>query len=563
MKKSIWTYLLVVIVPGLLLFNCKQEETTLPKVITKSVETYTADMIHCVVSGGTVVSDGGSKITESGICWSTHHLPTIQDCKTTCESSFIDVSMIYKSENVCGSDFKCNIYQWTLRNKYYVRAYAINSLGIAYGQEVSFTTWCEPVNWTLSPKTLALIYPKNETTGLSTDLTLEWLTMNGLAYDVYFGTSQNPTTKIATKLSSNRLRLSNLDVATTYYWKVKLWDTIGLCPVDSTAIWHFTTTQNMATPSVLTSTDTVFSSTGAYVGGNVTSDGGGIVIERGVYWGSSPNPEITGTKIQVGSGIGAFSITLTGLNPNTKYYQKAYGINKAGIGFGPQRSFYTGSAVDNYTISDIEGNVYPIKLIGTQVWMTSNLKTTKYANGDNIPFVVPTNEWNVLSPSAKGYCLYNNEIALKDIYGALYTWGAATNVIASNTKPSGVQGVCPDGWHLPSMPEWAILVEYLGGVEVAADKMKEPGSLHWIIPPNSGGFMPNISNNESGFTGLPGGSRNGSGGFYGMGIEGYWWSSSHDANRQYNASLFRISNFGVEYNSSEKIIGCSVRCLRD
>ncbi|MGE5420394.1 MAG: FISUMP domain-containing protein, partial [Chloroflexota bacterium] len=121
----------------------------------------------------------------------------------------------------------------------------------------------------------------------------------------------------------------------------------------------------------------------------------------------------------------------------------------------------------------------------------------------------------------------------------------------------------PTGWHLPSMPEWEQLVEYLGGEKVAADKMKEPGSLHWIIPANSYGFYPNASTNESGFTALPGGYRDGSGKFSTIGIEGYWWSSYHVTFRQINASMFTIRNYGVQYYSNEKIFGCSIRCLRD
>ena len=190
-------------------------------------------------------------------------------------------------------------------------------MGIAYGNEVSFTTWCMPFNLSPIPKTLALTSPDNEATGQSTNLRLKW-SSNSLTYDVYFGTSPNPTTKIATNIFSDTLWLSNLDVATTYYWKVKVWDTIGICPVDSTAIWHFTTLESISPPSVSTSYDSIFTSTGAYVGGNITSDGGAIVTDRGVYWGSSPDPELTGTKIQIGSGTGKFSTVLTGLGPRSE-----------------------------------------------------------------------------------------------------------------------------------------------------------------------------------------------------------------------------------------------------
>jgi uncharacterized protein (TIGR02145 family) len=567
MKKSIIRYLLLLVILAPILITCNQDdqiakEITLPEVVTKSVQTYIDDMIYVCLSGGTIISDGGSKITESGICWSTHPLPTIQDNKAMCTSPFYDRVTVRPSPNLCDNDFLCNLTSWKFRNRYYVRAYAKNRLGIAYGNEVSFTTWCKPISWNFVPNKLALNSPINGATGQSTNLTLKWSSIS-LTYDVYFGTSQNPTTKIATNKSSDTLNLRNLDAATTYYWKVKVWDTIGLCPVDSTAIWHFTTVESINTASVSTSSDSIFTSTGAVVGGKVTSDGGAIITERGVYWGPLPNPEITGTRIQIGSGTGEFSTTLTGLSPNTKYYQKAYAVNRSGTGYGSQVSFYTGAAIENNTISDIEGNTYHIKLIGSQVWMTENLKTTKYPDGSSIPLVTEQTDWGLLSPNSIAYCWYNNNIANKDLYGSLYTWTAATKGVASNSTPGKVQGVCPTGWHLPSMPEWELLVEYLGGENAAANKMKESGDLHWKIPPNSSGFSPNVSTNESGFTALPGGYRDGRGVFSTSGIEGYWWSSFHETYRQINASMFTIENRGIRYNSQEKIFGCSVRCLRD
>jgi uncharacterized protein (TIGR02145 family) len=565
MKKPIVEYLLAFVIFGFGLITCKPDERTLPEVVTKDVHAYVDDMSYAIVSGGSIISDGGSKIIESGICWSTRPVPTILDNKSTCSSPFNDNIILKPTPNLCDKDFLCNLGPWKFRNRYYVRAYAINSLGIAYGNEVNFTTWCKPVNyWDPFPKTLALLFPENGAIGQSTDIKLHWNSIS-LTCDVYFGTSPNPTTKIATNIFPDTLRLSDLDVGTTYYWKIKVWDTLGLCPVDSTGIWHFTTVESINPPSVSTSNDSIFTSTGAEAGGTVTSDGGALVTERGIYWGLAPNPEITGTKIQLGSGMGNFSTTISGLSPNTKYYKKAYAINKSGTGYGTQVAFYTGSALENSAISDIEGNTYNIRLIGSQVWMTENLKTTKYADGSSIPLVVSSTDWGLLSPNSIAYSWYNNDISKKDLYGAYYTWAAATNGVASNNPdmPGKVQGVCPTGWHLPSMPEWEVLVEYLGGEKVAANKMKEPGDLHWKIPSNSSGFSPNVSTNESGFTALPGGYRNGRGSFELPGTDGYWWSSSHETYRQIFASIFQINNWGIQYYSGEKVYGCSVRCLRD
>jgi uncharacterized protein (TIGR02145 family) len=101
----------------------------------------------------------------------------------------------------------------------------------------------------------------------------------------------------------------------------------------------------------------------------------------------------------------------------------------------------------------------------------------------------------------------------------LYTWAAAMNGASSSSfEPSDVQGVCPTGWHLPSMSEWRSLTNYLGGESVAGSKLKESGTSHWESP-NEG------ATNSSGFTALPGGIRQHTGVFSSLGYNGFWWTS--------------------------------------
>jgi uncharacterized protein (TIGR02145 family) len=102
------------------------------------------------------------------------------------------------------------------------------------------------------------------------------------------------------------------------------------------------------------------------------------------------------------------------------------------------------------TVKDIDGNVYKTVTIGKQVWMAENLKTAKYNDGKTIPLVTDNTEWSNLS--APAYCWYNNDIANKEVYGALYNWYTV------NTNK-----VCPKGWHIPIDAEWTTLTTYLGG----------------------------------------------------------------------------------------------------
>lgn len=144
---------------------------------------------------------------------------------------------------------------------------------------------------------------------------------------------------------------------------------------------------------------------------------------------------------------------------------------------------------DNNSIIDIEGNVYQTVIIGTQVWMAENLRTTKYNDGSSIPLVTEAAAWDDLN--SPGYCWYDNDsINYKDTYGALYNWNAI------NTGK-----LAPVGWHVATDADWTTLTTYLGGDSIAGGKLKEQGTSHWAIP-NTG------ASNTSGFTGLPAGFRN-------------------------------------------------------
>jgi len=152
-----------------------------------------------------------------------------------------------------------------------------------------------------------------------------------------------------------------------------------------------------------------------------------------------------------------------------------------------------------FTVKDIDGNVYKTVKIGDQVWMAEDLRVTHYPNGEPIPHVTDSSDWVALSQTNTddAYCFFNNDE--HTVYGALYTYAAA---IADNWQrdndvfnAEGGQGICPDGWHLPTAAEWDILINYLGGDEVAGGKMKEIGLDYWESP-NEG------ATNSSGFTAL-------------------------------------------------------------
>jgi len=197
------------------------------------------------------------------------------------------------------------------------------------------------------------------------------------------------------------------------------------------------------------------------------------------------------------------------------------------------------------TVTDFDGNVYDTVVIGSQVWLKQNLKVTHFRNGDLIPNVTDVAAWPGMTSGAR--CYYDNDSATYDsVYGALYNWHAVNN---SN-------GLCPQGWHVPSDAEWTTVESFLGGSAIAGGKMKEAGTLHWKAP-NVG------ATNVSGFTGLPGGMR-GMGSLYETLTEnGLWWTSTPQNNMYVWSRYFWYLFAGVDRNPTPKTLGLSVRCIAD
>jgi uncharacterized protein (TIGR02145 family) len=201
-----------------------------------------------------------------------------------------------------------------------------------------------------------------------------------------------------------------------------------------------------------------------------------------------------------------------------------------------------------FTCMDGDGNNYPVVQIGTQLWMAENLKTTRYSNNSDIPHVEDISIWSTLTSDA--FCWYNNDKTnFGSTYGALYNWYAVSN---SSLCPTGWH--VPVGWHVPADIEWTTLTTYLGGENLAGDKLKETGNSHWIQQEGA--------TNETGFTSLPGGIRLYDGTFGQIGNIGSWWSASEvDATMAWSREMYGSGN--VNRLSRSKKYGFSVRCIKN
>lgn len=207
------------------------------------------------------------------------------------------------------------------------------------------------------------------TTSASTTATVGGtVTSDGGAYvierGIYWSATQNPESngskvEIGNGIGSFSIGISDLIPNTTYFAKAYAINSKGTTYGNQV---DFITAQIINKPTVTTKEIITFTTNSATVGGNVESDGNAAVTERGIFWSTSPNPESTGTKVQIGTGSGTFSSTLSGLIPNTQYFVKAYAINSQGLAFGNQVSFTT--VVSDAIITEpFNGNV-----LNTSIW---------------------------------------------------------------------------------------------------------------------------------------------------------------------------------------------------
>ena len=192
----------------------------------------------------------------------------------------------------------------------------------------------------------------------------------------------------------------------------------------------------------------------------------------------------------------------------------------------------------------------PTIVIGTQNWMRENLDVLTYRNGDIIPQVTDAAEWASLTTGA--WCFYNNSPMDAVGYGKLYNWYAVNDP----------RGLAPQGWHIPSIAEWKILSDTLGGDAVAGGKVKTPGALYV----DSGGIWgpPNVgATNESGFTALPSGYRLQNGAFANRGTHTFWWGAEETQLGFGSGRSVRFAATELKIGSPYKNWGSPVRCIRD
>lgn len=193
-------------------------------------------------------------------------------------------------------------------------------------------------------------------------------------------------------------------------------------------------------------------------------------------------------------------------------------------------------------------------MIGKQIWMQSNLNVNKFRNGDFIPEAKTPEEWKKAAEDKKpAWCHFENNKKNSKKFGKLYNYYAVIDP----------RGLAPNGWHIPTDNEWTQLTDFLGGANIAGNKMRSTSG--WVA---GEGTQDANGTDESGFCGKPGGHRYSTGGWPEFGAGGilgygYWWSSSE--NDSINAWIRYLVNGASEVIRVDyaKANGFSVRCVKD
>jgi len=293
-------------------------------------------------SGGQLIHDGGAAVTNQGVCWSTSPSPTVNlHSRTT-------------NDQWSGTSFNSSLTGLDPVTKYYVRAYASNSQGTGYGEELVFTTL--PSLATIST-TYAIVTSKSTvvTGGLISAEGGAPVTERGVVWST--DENFNPDTVTLAKTNdgagagSFSSTVVNMELSQTYYIRAYAKNAAGIAYGNQIAATIFPTA-----PILKTNELTEIGGYAAKSGGVITSDGGAPVTLKGICWNTQPNPTVSNSRTYNGEGTEAFGAMLSNLKPNTLYYVRAYAINKIGTAYGIERTFQT-NGIPTLTATDPVSNI--------------------------------------------------------------------------------------------------------------------------------------------------------------------------------------------------------------
>lgn len=522
-----------------------------PTVATSDVSAITDSS---AVAGGMVSDDGGLPVIEQGICWGKTATPTLANSHIAATTTT--------------GNFTCEMSGLESATNYYVRAYATNSFGTAYGVAVSFTT----------------------NAGLAT-VSLDSITMIGSSYATCHGTLVSDGGDPATTVGLCWASSPNPTVADNYVeWDGEMGPfSHTICNVHDTICFVRPYASNVAgivygntlmfVPDTMSTSVKVsvvhFDYDYVTVRVSIVCDSTTVIANRGLCVDTLPQPDLSDLDFSATGAANTFDIHVGNLERASTYYLRGHCLSNGALLYSEDFLLLTVAedgqpCIGTPTLTDYEGHVYNTVQVGSQCWMRTNLYTTHFYDGTAIPRGdVGAGSYSDYEPYYY-YLTYNTSMI--STYGYAYNWKALTK--NSTTTNVDTQGVCPDGWHIPDDAEWEILRSYTGNFYGCGDDTTSVAkSLADVSGWNSStencspGAYPS-NNNLTGFSGFP------SGGVYNSpfqsGEVAYIWSRSNhytfDTSPYYSyAHVFKISyNSQLLSKSSYSYSRAfAVRCVRN
>jgi uncharacterized protein (TIGR02145 family) len=565
--------------------------------------------VNTATSGGVVLSNGGSAVIDLGVCWDTVANPT-----TSCSKTI---------DSAGNREFESYIHGLKPNKSYYVRAYATNSLGTAYGEEKVFKTTKIPPLITTVTITDRFLYSASCSVTVNSDGGSKII-----EYGVCWNTKPDPTTsnfKTNKQYAPGKFRMRDLQAGTIYYarsyainsegtgyGKTKSWRTLGSPPkVRTLAASNLTSTAAVVSAAVnfgYLSTQTSFDY------GTTEKYGQSTKISKNPYKGK------TDTTI---------SVQLSDLKPGTRYHFRVKATNSLGTTYGKDSTFLilmipnitgfspitknyhdtqffitppSSNSQGKFTFSSsnpkvavIEGNKGIITGSGTSIitatqaqygiFATGSVSTTFSMNlvdiDGNVYHTVAIGGQDWMKENLKVTRFRNGapipNVTDNEMWTSL-TEGAFCRIKNDTLKLNPAYGaiynwyaavdprkICPAGWHVPTDAEWQVMERYLGMTFAEAEGTVSRGLNYGVQLKDSVGWIKKGNGtNSSEFSALPAGLRWGSTGlFYNTGIDGCWWTSTEeDTYKAWLRNIFYSFN-GIYRITDLKTFGFSVRCVRD
>ena len=416
------------------------EGSVLPKVTTKSITDISRSEGKAIAMG-TITEVGDPAYTERGFVYGTNHNPIVQ----TATKAIVEGNGV--------GEFVATLSDLQLGNMYYVRAYALNTVGVAYGEEQ-----------TLDFNPILPVVATNDVTGLSeeTHSATFHATITNAGDPVYiergfvYGKSPDPTTGGATKLvvagsgtGTYYGDVHNLELDCAYYVRAYVTYSLGTVYGENKMF----SIKKTYPPTVTTSVVTQITTTTAVAGGNVTSDGNASVTERGVVYSLSANPtisDLSSTIVRSGNGTGSFTCELTNLQAGTKYYVRAYAMNSKGTAYGTEVRFTTnGNGTENgYAYVDLGLSVK---------WATMNVGANKPEEyGDYFAWGETTTK-SFYGTSTYKWCNGSYDSLTK--YNNNSSYGTVDNKTTLELSDDAAYKNWGGSWRMPTDAEWTELRE--------------------------------------------------------------------------------------------------------